>query len=124
MSDRIALRGLQVRGHHGVFEHERRDGQDFVLDLVLDVDLAKAGASDDLADTVDYGALAEGAAAVVAGPPRRLIEAVAAEVAQRVLDDERVAAVEVTLHKPQAPITVPFDDVAVVVRRSREGERR
>ena len=123
MSDRIALRGLQVRGHHGVFEHERRDGRDFVLDLVLDVDLAKAGASDDLADTVDYGALAEGAAAVVAGPPRRLIEAVAAEVAQRVLDDERVAAVEVTLHKPQAPITVPFDDVAVVVRRSREGER-
>jgi len=124
VSDRIALRGLQVRGHHGVFDHERRDGQDFVLDLVLDVDLAKAGASDDLADTVDYGALAEGAAAVVAGPPRRLIEAVAAEVAQRVLDDERVAAVEVTLHKPQAPITVPFDDVAVVVRRSREGERR
>jgi dihydroneopterin aldolase len=124
VSDRIALRGLQVRGHHGVFEHERRNGQDFVLDLVLDVDLAKAGASDDLADTVDYGALAEGAAAVVAGPPRRLIEAVAAEVAQRVLDDERVAAVEVTLHKPQAPITVPFDDVAVVVRRSREGERR
>ena len=124
MSDRIALRGLQVRGHHGVFDHERRDGQDFVLDLVLDVDLAKAGASDDLADTVDYGALAEGAAAVVAGPPRRLIEAVAAEVAQRVLDDKRVAAVEVTLHKPQAPITVPFDDVAVVVRRSREGERR
>jgi len=124
VSDRIALRGLQVRGHHGVFDHERRDGQDFVLDLVLDVDLAKAGASDDLADTVDYGALAEGAAAVVAGPPRRLIEAVAAEVAQRVLDDKRVAAVEVTLHKPQAPITVPFDDVAVVVRRSREGERR
>jgi 7,8-dihydroneopterin aldolase/epimerase/oxygenase len=123
VSDRIALRGLRVRGHHGVFEHERRDGQDFVLDLVLDVDLAKAGASDDLADTVDYGALAEGAAAVVAGPPRRLIEAVAAEVAQRVLDDERVAAVEVTLHKPQAPITVPFGDVAVVVRRSREGER-
>jgi 7,8-dihydroneopterin aldolase/epimerase/oxygenase len=119
VTDRIALRGLRVRGHHGVFEHERRDGQDFVLDMVLDVDLAKAGASDDLADTVDYGALAEGAAAVVAGPPRRLIEAVAAEVAQRVLDDERVAVVEVTLHKPQAPITVPFDDVAVVVRRER-----
>jgi len=118
-SDRIALRGLRVRGRHGVFEHERLDGQDFVLDLVLDVDLAPAGASDDLADTVDYGALAEGAAAVVAGPPRRLIEAVAGEVAQRVLADDRVAAVEVTLHKPHAPITVPFDDVAVVVRRER-----
>ncbi|MHC1558675.1 dihydroneopterin aldolase [Actinomycetospora sp. C-140] len=117
--DRIALRGLRVRGHHGVFDHERRDGQDFVLDLVLELDLAPAGASDDLADTVDYGALADTAAAVVAGPPRRLIEAVAAEVAVRVLADARVAAVEVTLHKPQAPIAVPFDDVAVVVRRER-----
>jgi dihydroneopterin aldolase len=120
-TDRIALRGLRVRGHHGVFEHERRDGQDFVLDLVLELDLAAAGASDDLADTVDYGALAESAAAVVAGPPRRLIEAVATEVAARVLEDARVAAVEVTLHKPQAPITVPFADVAVVVRRERSG---
>ncbi|GAA4810790.1 dihydroneopterin aldolase [Actinomycetospora chlora] len=119
MTDRILLRGLRVRGHHGVFDHERRDGQDFVLDLALEVDLAAAGASDDLADTVDYGALAETAAAVVAGPPRRLIESVAAEVAARVLADGRVAAVEVTLHKPQAPITVPFEDVAVVVRRER-----
>jgi 7,8-dihydroneopterin aldolase/epimerase/oxygenase len=121
VSDRIALRGLRVRGHHGVLDHERRDGQDFVLDLVLDVDLAPAGVSDDLADTVDYGALAEGAAAVVAGPPRQLIEAVAAEVADQVLADPRVAAVEVTLHKPQAPIGVPFDDVAVVVRREQRG---
>lgn len=117
--DRIELRGLRVRGHHGVFEHERVDGQDFVLDLALEVDLTAAAASDDLVDTVDYGALAEGAAAVVAGPPRRLIEAVAGEVAARVLEDDRVAAVEVTLHKPQAPITVPFDDVAVVLRRER-----
>jgi 7,8-dihydroneopterin aldolase/epimerase/oxygenase len=121
VGDRIALRGLRVRGHHGVLDHERRDGQDFVLDLVLDVDLGPAGASDDLADTVDYGALAEGAAAVVAGPPRQLIEAVAAEVADQVLADPRVAAVEVTLHKPQAPIGVPFDDVAVVVRREQRG---
>ncbi|GAA4871830.1 dihydroneopterin aldolase [Actinomycetospora straminea] len=117
--DRIALRGLRVRGHHGVFDHERRDGQDFVLDLVLEVDLAAAAASDDLADTVDYGTLAERAAAVVAGPPRQLIEAVAGEVADGVLADGRVAAVEVTLHKPEAPITVPFDDVAVTVRRER-----
>lgn len=118
-ADRIELRGLRVRGHHGVFDHERRDGQDFVLDLVLEVDLAAAAGSDDLVDTVDYGALAEGAAAIVAGPPRRLIETVAGEIAERVLADDRVAAVEVTLHKPQAPITVPFDDVAVVLRRER-----
>jgi dihydroneopterin aldolase len=119
VADRIALTGLRVRGHHGVFDFERRDGQEFVLDVVLEVSTTAAAASDDLADTVDYGALAETATAVVAGPPRQLIEAVAAEVADRVLADARVAAVEVTLHKPQAPITVPFDDVAVVVRRER-----
>ncbi|NMO89109.1 dihydroneopterin aldolase [Actinomycetospora sp. TBRC 11914] len=117
--DRIELRGLRVRGHHGVFEHERRDGQDFVLDLVVWTDLAAAGVSDDLADTVDYGALAEAAAAVVAGPPRSLIEAVAADVAAVVLDDPRVAGVEVVLHKPQAPIARPFDDVAVHLTRTR-----
>lgn len=118
-TDRIELRGLRVRGRHGVFDHERRDGQDFVLDLVLWTDLAPAGASDDLTDTVDYGALAEAAAAVVEGPPRSLIEAVAADVAAVVLDDPRVAAVEVVLHKPQAPIARPFDDVAVRVTRTR-----
>jgi dihydroneopterin aldolase len=117
--DRIELRGLRVRGHHGVFDHERRDGQEFVLDLVISTDLAPAGGSDDLVDTVDYGALAEAAAAVVEGPPRSLIEAVAADVAAVVLEDPRVAAVEVVLHKPQAPIARPFDDVAVRITRSR-----
>jgi 7,8-dihydroneopterin aldolase/epimerase/oxygenase len=117
--DRIELRGLRVRGHHGVFDHERRDGQDFVLDLVLWTDLTAAGSSDDLADTVDYGALAEAVAAVVEGPPHALIEAVAADVAAVVLDDPKVAVVEVVLHKPQAPIDRPFDDVAVRVTRSR-----
>ena len=117
--DRIELRGLRVRGHHGVLDHERRDGQDFVLDLVLWTDLAVAGRTDDLADTVDYGVLAEDAAAVLEGPPRALVEAVAADVADRVLRDPRVDAVEVTLHKPQAPIARAFDDVAVVVTRRR-----
>ena len=118
-TDRVELRGLRVRGHHGVFDHERRDGQDFVLDLVGRTDLAAAGASDDLADTLDYGALAEAAAAVVEGPPRSLIEAVAADVAAAVLADPRVAAVEVVLHKPQAPIARPFPDEAVRITRSR-----
>ena len=117
--DRIELRGLRVRGHHGVFDHERRDGQDFVVDLVVWLDLAPAAASDDLADTLHYGELAERAAAVVAGPPRDLIEAVAGEVADGVLADPRVGAVEVTLHKPSAPIPLDFADVAVVVHRSR-----
>lgn len=119
MGDRIELRGLRVRGHHGVFEHERRDGQEFSIDLVVWLDLAPAAASDDLADTVDYGVLAERAAAIVSGPPRDLIETVAGEIADAVLTDRRVTRVSVTVHKPSAPIPLTFGDVAVVVDRSR-----
>ncbi|MCH5643772.1 MULTISPECIES: dihydroneopterin aldolase [unclassified Gordonia (in: high G+C Gram-positive bacteria)] len=120
MTDRIELRGLRVRGHHGVFDHERRDGQDFVIDVVLWLDLSAAAASDDLADTVDYGVLAQTVADIVSGEPRDLIETVGAEIAERVMADERLAACEVTVHKPSAPIPLTFDDVAVVTRRSRK----
>ena len=123
MADRIELRGLAVRGHHGVFDHERVDGQDFVIDVTVWLDVADAAASDDLADTYDYGELAQLAAGIVAGPPRNLIETVGAEIADRVMRDQRVHAVEVTVHKPQAPIPLEFSDVAVVVRRSRRGGR-
>ncbi|BDD80820.1 7,8-dihydroneopterin aldolase [Tsukamurella pulmonis] len=123
MADRIELTGLRVRGHHGVFEHERRDGQEFVIDLVLWLDSRPAAASDDLADTVDYGALAQRAHDIVAGEPRNLIETVAAEIADAVVADEKVYAVEVTVHKPSAPIPLTFADVAVVARRSRSGAR-
>jgi 7,8-dihydroneopterin aldolase/epimerase/oxygenase len=123
MADRIELRGLTLRGRHGVFDHERANGQDFVVDITVWIDLADAAASDDLADTFDYGVLAERAAAVVAGPARNLIETVAGEIAQDVMKDERVHAVEVTVHKPRAPIPLTFDDVAVVARRSRRGGR-
>jgi dihydroneopterin aldolase len=122
VSDRIVLTGLRVRGHHGVFEHERRDGQDFFVDLTVWLDLAPAGASDKLADTLDYGALAQATADVVAGPPADLIETVAGRIAERTLAaDARIDAVEVTVHKPSAPIPLTFADVAVVVHRSRAG---
>lgn len=121
MADRIELRGLAVRGNHGVFDHERRDGQDFVVDITAWLDLAPAAASDDLADTLDYGALAQLAADVVAGPARNLIETVAAEIADGVMRDARLHAVEVVVHKPDAPIPLTFADVAVVARRSRRG---
>ncbi|KLO32952.1 dihydroneopterin aldolase [Mycobacterium nebraskense] len=123
MADRIELRGLTIRGRHGVFDHERADGQDFVVDMTVWIDLAEAAASDELADTYDYAALAQLAADVVAGPPRNLIEAVGGEIADRVMADERVHAVEVVVHKPHAPIPQQFADVAVVVRRSRRGGR-
>ncbi len=119
MTDRIELRGLRVRGHHGVFEHERRDGQEFVVDVTVWMDLTAAAASDDLADTIHYGELAESVAAIVGGEPCDLIETVSARVADMVMTDARAVAVEVTLHKPQAPIPLEFADVAVVARRSR-----
>jgi dihydroneopterin aldolase len=123
MADRIELRGLTVRGFHGVYEHERRDGQDFIVDITVWVDLAAAAASDDLVDTLDYGALAQRAADIVSGPPRNLIEAVAGEIADDVMADDRVHAVEVVVHKPSAPIPLAFSDVAVTARRSRRGGR-
>ncbi|WP_018024861.1 dihydroneopterin aldolase [Corynebacterium ulceribovis] len=120
MADRIELTGLKVFGHHGVFGFEKRDGQEFIIDVCLWLDSAAAAASDDLADTIDYGALADTVVAIVSGPPRNLIEAVAGEIADTVMaDNQQLHAVEVTVHKPSAPIKHAFDDVAVVARRSR-----
>lgn len=121
MADRIALTGLRVRGHHGVFDHEKRDGQEFVVDVTVWLDLARAGATDDLTETVHYGELATRVAEIVGGEPRDLIETVAAEVAADVLKDERIDAAEVTIHKPNAPIPLDFADVAVTIRRTRGG---
>jgi dihydropteroate synthase len=119
MSDRITLTGLRVFGRHGVFEHEKRDGQEFVVDVTVWLDLGPAAASDDLTKTLHYGELAELAAGIVAGEPYDLIESVAGKIADEVLRDERLRAVEVTVHKPSAPIPLAFDDVAVTVRRER-----
>ena len=117
--DRIELIGLEVFGRHGVFEHERRDGQTFFVDIVLTADLARAAATDDLADTLDYGALAERAVDIVAGPPCNLIETVAARIADDVMADDRVESVEVRIHKPSAPIPHTFADVRVCAVRTR-----
>jgi 7,8-dihydroneopterin aldolase/epimerase/oxygenase len=119
MSDLITLTGLRVRGFHGVFDHERRDGQDFVVDATLELSTAAAAASDDVADTVHYGELAERLAAVVAGEPVNLIETLADRLAGVCLADPRVGAATVTVHKPQAPIPLAFADVAVTIRRER-----
>ncbi len=119
MVDEITLTGLTVFGYHGVFDFERRQGQEFTIDLILHVPLAAAAASDDVADTVHYGELADRVAAIVAGEPVNLIETLAQRIADAVLDDARVAAVTVTVHKPHAPIEQTFADVSVTVRRGR-----
>ena len=119
MTDRIALTGLRVRGHHGVLPSERRAGQDFVVDVSLDLDLAPAASSDEVTDTVDYGALAEALAAVVSGEPVNLLETLASHLCDVCLADARVAAATVTVHKPQAPIPLNLSDVSVTVHRGR-----
>lgn len=119
VTDRITLTGLRVRGHHGVYEHEKRDGQDFLVDVTVWLDLAGAAATDDVADTLHYGELAKRVAEIVGGEPRDLIETVGAEIADDVMTDGRVHATEVTIHKPDAPIPLDFADVAVTIRRSR-----
>lgn len=117
--DRITLTGLRANGFHGVFEHERINGQLFVIDVVVHVALAEAGGSDELAQTIHYGELAEAIIGAVERDPVDLIETVAERIAAVVLDQPRAELVEVTVHKPSAPITVPFDDVSVTILRSR-----
>ena len=118
--DRIEVTGLRAFGRHGVLEHERRDGQEFVVDAVLWLDTRAAAATDDLALTVDYGAVATRLTAIVSGEPVALIETLADRLAAACLSaDQAVREVEITVHKPQAPLAVPFKDVAVSIRRSR-----
>jgi len=118
-SDRIVLTGLRAIGHHGVFEHERQDGQEFVIDVTVHLSLHDAAAGDDLAQTVNYGELAEQVVAAVETDPVDLIETVAERVAAVALSFPRVDTVDVTVHKPSAPITVPFADVSVSITRGR-----
>ena len=117
--DQIALRGLRVFGYHGVLDSERRDGQEFAIDAVLWLDTSAAAAFDDLALTADYAALADRLAAIVAGPPVRLIETLAERLAEVALAGPLVREVEITVHKPHAPVGHPFEDVAVSIRRPR-----
>jgi dihydroneopterin aldolase len=118
-ADRIVLTGLTVFGHHGVFDFERRDGQNFTVDVALELDTRVAAASDDVADTVHYGELAEGLATVIGGEPVNLLERLAERLVDVCLSDSRVAAATVTVHKPQAPIPLSFADVSVSIRRTR-----
>jgi dihydroneopterin aldolase len=117
--DRLAIRGIEVFAHHGVFDFERREGQKFVIDLVLGVQTAPAAASDDLKDTVDYGSVVARVVEAATSEPVDLIETLAQRVADVVLREPRVEWVAVTLHKPNAPIAATFDDVALTITRSR-----
>lgn len=120
MTDELAVTGIECYGHHGVFDFERREGQVFVIDLVLGIDTAPAAASDDLRDTDDYGSLVASVKAAVEKDPVDLIETLAQRISDVCLLDDRVQWARVTVHKPDAPIDASFSDVALTITRKRE----
>lgn len=113
--DRITLSGIAATGRHGVFDFEREQGQRFVVDVICSVDLKPAAVADDLELTIDYGTLAQAIVADIEGDPLNLIEALADRIASTCLRARSVRSVEVTVHKPQAPVPVEFADVAVTL---------
>ena len=117
--DRIAVRGLRAHAHHGVYAFERERGQIFTVDAVLELDTAPAAADDDLERTVNYAELARALHIVLTGEPVDLLETLAQRLADVCLEDPLVDAVEITVHKPEADLGVPFDDVTVGIRRER-----
>ena len=117
--DRIAIRGLTAYAHHGVYAFERRQGQTFRCDAVLEVDTAPAAQSDDLQRTVNYAELAQRLYTALSTEPVDLLETLAQRLADVCLAYELVSAVEITVHKPEADLGVPFDDVTVTIRRER-----
>jgi dihydroneopterin aldolase len=119
MTDELSVRGIECFAHHGVFDFEKREGQVFVVDLVLGIDTRPAAASDDLADTVNYGTLVADVKAAVERDPVDLIETVAQRITDVCLLDTRVEWARVTLHKPDAPIDATYSDVALTITRTR-----
>ena len=115
--DAITITGIRAFGHHGVFESEKRDGQEFIVDLRLELDLSRPGSSDNLEDTVDYGAIAIRTRAIIEGDPFNLIERLATEIATKLKAEFELGGIEVTVHKPAAPIPVDFTDISVTIRR-------
>ncbi|HTP94111.1 MAG TPA: dihydroneopterin aldolase [Xanthobacteraceae bacterium] len=125
MSDAIFVNGLVLHAYHGVMQHEAKVGQTFRLDLVLDIDLAEASRTDKLKHTVSYDAVVKTASDAFQARRYRLVEAAAGAVADAVLDLYlQVTGIRVTVHKPHAPIAATFDDVGVVIARTRHGRNR
>ena len=121
MIDELTVTGIECYGYHGVFEHEKRAGQAFVVDLTLGLDTTPAAASDHLRDTVDYGSLVAAVKEAVEADPVDLIETLAQRLADVCLRDVRVEWARITVHKPDAPIEATFSDVALTITRTQEG---
>ncbi|MDP1720653.1 MAG: dihydroneopterin aldolase [Candidatus Nanopelagicaceae bacterium] len=120
MSDSIEIKGIRAFGYHGVFDHERENGQEFLVDLFLNLDLRRASASDLVEDTVDYGSVCNLVRDAIVGPPVSLIEKLASQIADLLLSKfPLIDSVVVVVHKPQAPVEINFADIAIRIERSR-----
>ena len=120
MSDRIDIKNIRAFGYHGVFEHEAREGQDFLVDISMSVDLQKASTSDSLEDTVDYGSITELVANEIKGDRVALIEKLAGRIAEKIIfEHPKVKSLDVTVHKPHAPVSASVTDISVTVHRKR-----
>ena len=119
MFDTLTITGLRLTGYHGVFEHERVDGQEFVIDVEVQLDTTPASASDSVLDTLDYSVLVNEVAHRVTGEPVNLIETLAEDIAHIALGHGQAQAVTVTVHKPQAPVGQPVSDIAITIHRKK-----
>jgi dihydroneopterin aldolase len=120
MSDKMRIDGIEAMGYHGLYESERENGQPFIVDVELELDLSKAGKSDDLNDSIDYNDVATLIHNEIVGPPITLIEALAENISRKMLAAyPSVEKTKVTVHKPRAPISVPFGDVSITIKRER-----
>jgi 7,8-dihydroneopterin aldolase/epimerase/oxygenase len=120
MTDTIFIKGLVIHARHGVMDHETEVGQRFVIDLELYSDLTESSRSDHLSDTVSYANVVTTAVAAFKNTNYKLLERAAGAVADAILAAfPRIRSVKVTVHKPHAPIAAIFEDVGVVLTRSR-----
>lgn len=116
----MRIEGIEALGYHGLYEAERENGQPFIVDVELKVDLEKAGKSDDLNESLDYNDVAVLIHNEIIGPPVKLIETLGENIAAKIMKAyPMVEKVEVTVHKPRAPISVPFGDVSITLKRER-----
>lgn len=120
MNDSIRINGIKAFGYHGVFADETKNGQDFLVDVELILDLEKASKSDDLTDTVDYSAICDLVIAAITGQAYKLIEKLAGVIADQILATQNLVDVAlVTVHKPSAPVDAVTSDINVMVIRTR-----
>jgi dihydroneopterin aldolase len=118
MTDLISIKGIKGFGYHGVFDFEKRDGQDFFVDIEVAVDLQNASKSDSLQDSIDYSLLTSIAREEIEGEPVNLIERLAGKIADRILQQfSQATTVSITVHKPSAPVSEDVTDISVTIKR-------